>query len=67
MSKDSLDNVVLGQIMAGLINDSTVGRRSDHTPCPRQRSNHHGHRICKTTFLQLHGIGKCVLLNSSHK
>lgn len=47
--------------MSGITLESPVGPRSDHAPHPRQRTQmsffHHGHKICKVTFLQMHGIG----------
>ena len=61
---DQLDLVILGQIMANITLDD-VGRKSGHTPVSRTRSYvafyHHGYRICRDTFLQLHGIGNTVL------
>jgi hypothetical protein len=62
LTKQELDLVVLGQIMANIHTSSVVGPRYKNAPSPRQRSRvdfyHHGQRICKVTFLILHGIGK---------
>ena len=64
-TKELLDNVILGHIEA---HDEVVGSRSKHALTPRQRSNmhfyHHGLRICRATFLELHGIGK-LMYNSN--
>ena len=47
--------------MANIHLDSVVGPGHRHAFSPRQRPRihfmHHGHPICKATFLMLHGIG----------
>ncbi len=62
LTRHELDLVILGQIMGNIFNEDAVGIRSRHALTPRQRSRvvfyHHGFRICKRTFLQLHGVGK---------
>ena len=61
LSREQLDYSILAQIMANIRMDG-VGARSNRGTVERHRSNvafyHHGLRICKATFLQLHGIGK---------
>ena len=61
LTRDELDLVLLGQIMALLLNDTETGPRSSKKPSPRQRSamlfHHGGWRICGKTFQKLHGIG----------
>ena len=63
-SKEELDLVILGQIMAHHHGEDTVGERSKHPSAMRQRSRmdffHQGRRICRATFLKLHGIGMIV-------
>ena len=62
LSRDELDMVVLGQIMAFTCTDSVVGPSHKHTPTQRRQTRvnffHQGKRICRETFLALHGIGK---------
>ncbi len=61
LTKDELDLVLLGQIMASIHVSNVVGPTHKHAPTPRKRSRaqfyHHGRPICKVTFLMLHGIG----------
>ena len=61
LTRDELDLVLLGQIMALLSNDKETGARSSKAPTPRQRSamlfHHGGWSICGKTFKKLHGIG----------
>lgn len=61
LTKEQLDLIVLGQIMANIRTDD-VGLRSRRSSSERQCANvpfyHHGVRVCRDTFLQLHGIGK---------
>ena len=61
LTRDELDLVLLGQIMALLSNDTGTGPKSSKKPSPRQRSamlfHHGGWRICGKTFQKLHGIG----------
>ena len=63
-NKEELDLVILGQIMAHHHGEDMVGERSKHPSAIRQRSRmdffHQGRRICRTTFLKLHGIGMLV-------
>ena len=62
LSKDELDLVLLGQIMANINIATVVGPQSKHTPTGRKRPrlsySHQGRSICKVTFLILHGVGK---------
>ena len=64
-TKLELDFVILGQLMAFVNFDvsSIVGPSHKHVPTPRQRTRagiflHAGKKICRETFLALHGIGK---------
>ena len=64
-TKLELDFVILGEIMAFVdFNASAVvGPSHKHVPTPRQRTRattflHAGKKICRETFLALHGIGK---------
>lgn len=49
--------------MANISMDEDVGPKSKHLHVPRHRSRitffHHGHRICRTTFLKHAPPGKC--------
>ena len=63
LSRKELDMVVLGQIQAFLSMDDVIGPTHKHTPTQRKitRVNtffHLGKKICRATFLALHGIGK---------
>ena len=64
LTKDELDLVLLGQIMANISSSSIVGPRSRHAPTPRKTAwlkfHHHGQTVCRTTFLMLHGVGKVL-------
>lgn len=57
LTRDELDLVILGQIMALQSNDKETGARSTKAPTPRQRSamlfHHGGWRICSKTFRKL--------------
>ena len=70
LTRESLDNIIFGQVMSSIHMEGTVGSRYRHTPVPRGRTRmsfaHHGHSICKGTFLQLHGIGKYTYSISIH-
>ena len=61
LSKDELDMVLMGSIMSTINNGDHIhdGR---HKPAKRQRVTvnfmHESHKVCKKTFLFLHGIGK---------
>ena len=62
LSREELDMVVLGQIMAFISMDNVVGPSHKHAPHQRQITRvktffHHGRKICRDTFLALHGIG----------
>ena len=65
MTKEQLDMAILGQIMASLNMEDTVGGRSKHTVVARQRTRlvffHLGKKICRKTFTMLHGIGMFYL------
>ena len=58
LSRDALDMVVLGQIMACTCMDGVVGPSHKHAPTQRQmtRVNCFYHLGKKDTFLALHGI-----------
>ncbi len=62
LTREELDLVLLGQIMANIHVCDVVGPQSKHAPSPRQRARldfrHHGRKICKITHLVLHGVGK---------
>ena len=62
LTKDELDMVVLGQIMACMSVSPVVGPSHKHTPHRRQQVKttffHQGKKICRDTFLALHGLGK---------
>ena len=63
LERDTLDMVVMAQIMAFLCVDGIVGPSHKHASHQRQalRVNaffHMGKRICRDTFLALHAIGK---------
>ena len=71
LTKDELDLVLLGQIMANISCLDVVGPRSKHAPSPRQRSRilvfyHHGAKICRDTFLMLHGVGNDLSNNNKN-
>lgn len=62
LTRDELDMVLLGQIMAFVCVDTVVGPSHKHAPTQRQRAvvktfYHLGKAICRDTFLALHGIG----------
>ena len=65
LTRDELDLVLVGQIMALLSNDAETGAKSSKAPTPRQRSamlfHHGGWRICGKTFQKLHGIGMIAI------
>ena len=65
LTREELDFVILGQIMANVRCEDGVGARSEHRNVPRQHSSmcffHRSTRICKETFLALHGVGKFKL------
>lgn len=67
LTREELDFVILGQIMANVRCEDGVGARSEHRNVPRQHSSmcffHHRTRICKEIFLALHGVGKFNLFN----
>ena len=59
LERDTLDMVVMAQIMAFMSVDGIVG--PSHKHASHQRVNaffHMGKHICRDTFLALHGIGK---------
>ena len=63
LSREELNMVVLGQIRAFMSMDSVVGPSHKHAPTQRQMTRvnfffHLGKRICRNTFMALHGIGK---------
>ena len=62
LSREGLDMVILGQIMAFTQSDDVVGPSHKHAPTNRKASrvmfHHAGKKICALTFLALHGIGK---------
>ena len=61
LTKDQLDLLILGQIMAQILCEEAVGPRSGKSLTPRQQSkvaySHLRLKVCKQTFLHLHGIG----------
>ena len=60
---NELNMVLLGQVMALTSCDSQTLNSSVHRHAPKERErsttafHHHGHRVCKTTFRFLHGVG----------
>ena len=68
LTRDELDLVLLGQIMALLSNDAETGAKSKKAPTTRQRSamlfHHGGRRICGKTFQKLHGIGMIAIIST---
>ena len=63
LTRDELDMVVLGQIMAFTCMNEVVGPSHHHAPTQRQRARantffYHGKKVCRNTFMALHGIGK---------
>lgn len=62
LTRECLDMVVLGQIMAFVSLDDVVGPSHKHAPTPRQTTRasffHAGKRICTSTFVVLHSLGK---------
>ena len=61
LTRDELDLVLLGQIMAHICNEADIGSRSHKDLSPRLRAlvrfYHLGWPICQKTFFKLHGIG----------
>ena len=63
LTREVLDMVIIGQIMAFTSLDVVVGPSHKHSPTLRRRLRvktfyHQGSKICRSTFLTLHGIGK---------
>ena len=61
--------VVLGQIMAFVSMNSVVGPSHKHAPHQRQKTRvktfyHHGKKICRETFMALHGIGNTITVTT---
>lgn len=65
LSWNELNMAVMGQVMALTDSDPMTSSTSRHTPAERQKTitrfHHHGHRICRTTFLFLHNMGESRL------
>ena len=62
LSKDEMDMLLIGQIMAFANVDKVVGPSHKHSPHTREATRvntffHFGKKICRDTFLALHGIG----------
>ncbi len=69
LTREQLDLVVLGQIQAFLSVDEVIGPSHKHTPTQRRTTRvntfyHLGKKICRGSFLTLHGIGKIIILNN---
>ncbi len=67
LTREQLDLVVLGQIQAFLSVDEVIGPSHKHTPTQRRTTRvntfyHLGEKICRGSFLTLHGIGKIIIL-----
>ena len=63
LTNTELDMLLKGQIMAFTSVDDVVGPSHHHTPHQRQHTRaqtflHAGRKVCRSTFLALHGIGK---------
>ena len=63
LSWGELNLIILGEIMAlTCSNKYTLNSKYRHTPKERERSvtlfHHRGHRVCRKTFLFLHGVGE---------
>ena len=62
LERKELDLVIMAEIMAG-IHDKEVTTSQEYGHGYQQRKltsvshYHRGHRICRNTFLKLHGIG----------
>lgn len=65
LTRNELDLTLMGSMMSTLLMDDVAWSR--HKPTKRcrfcQQYMHHGHTICKTTFMFLYGIGKKRLQN----
>ena len=61
LTRNELDMVLMGQIMATMSNDTVIqAAKFRHTPTQRKLSSmaffHGGHQVCGKTFRKLHGI-----------
>ena len=61
LTREELDFVILGQIMANVRCEDGVGARSEHRNVPRQHSNMCFFHRSTRTFLALYGVGKFKL------
>lgn len=61
LTREQLDLVIMGSIMATINNDEHCQPWYRHKPAKRQKTTttymHHGHNLCKTTYNFLHGVG----------
>ena len=62
LTRSELDMVVMGQMMAGMNNDTSTNSASRHLSRKRQKTasifHHHGKQICEKMFRFLHTIGE---------
>ena len=58
LSWTELDMLIMGQVMALTHCDAEACHFSKEREKSTMLFHHHGHRICRNTFLFLHGIGK---------
>ena len=61
LTREQLDLVIMGSIMATVNNDEFRPSYTRHKPAKRQKIvttyMHHGHHLCKATYNFLHGVG----------
>ena len=61
LTREQLDLVILGSIMATVSKDELRPAYTRHKPAKRQKIvtiyMHHGHHLCKTTYNFLHAVG----------
>ena len=61
LTREQLDLVILGSVMATMHNEEHCRSWHRHKPAKRQKTMmaymHHGYNLCKTTYNFLHGVG----------
>ncbi len=67
LTREELDMMLMGKIMALTQCSDVVGPSHRHAPTQRKKTRatffHQGKKICRDTFLALHGIGKQIIIN----